>query len=43
MHDESAHLPETQQCNCESESAQVCAESPESSSLSNALSTKVKC
>ena len=31
----------TQQCDCEGKSAQVCAESPESSSLDNALSTKV--
>ena len=31
---------DTQQCDCEGESAHVCAESPESSSLDNALSTK---
>ena len=34
---------DTQQCDCESESAQVCTELLESSSLSNALSTKVTC
>ena len=43
MHDESAHLHDTQQCDCEGESAHVCAESPESSSLDNALSTKRSC
>ena len=31
---------DTQQCDCEGESAQVCTESPESSSLDNALSPK---
>ena len=34
---------DTQQCDCEGESAHVCAESPESSSLDNALSTKRSC
>ena len=34
---------DTQQCDCEGESAQVCAGLPESSSLDNVLSTKVSC
>ena len=34
---------DTQQCDCEGESAHVCTESPESSSLDNALSTKRSC
>ena len=34
---------DTQQCDCEGESAHVCAESPESSSLDNALRTKRSC
>ena len=44
MHDESAHLPETlNNATAKGESAQVCVESPKSSSLDNALSTKRSC
>ena len=44
MHNESAHLPETlNNATFEGESAHICTESPESSSLDNALSTKMLC